>query len=117
MRERNASLDEAFARLDRDELWLLGFHIAPYSFGHTTNHEPMRRRKLLLHSREIRKIKPKVEQRGLTLVPLRAYFNERGIAKITIAVARGKKLVDKRQDHKARDHGREMERAMRRSRR
>ncbi len=64
LRERNASLDEAFARLDRDELWLLGFHIAPYSFGHTTNHEPMRRRKLLLHSGRFARLSRKWSNAG-----------------------------------------------------
>jgi len=116
LRECTASLDEAHARLERGELWLLGFHISPYKFGHTTNHEATRRRKLLAHSRELRKLKPMVEQKGLTLVPLKVYFNARGLAKVTLALVRGKKLADKRQDLKARDHRREMERAQRRRR-
>ena len=116
LREKACSLEEAYARLERGELWLIGFHIAPYKCGHTANHDPLRRRKLLLKARELGKIKPQVEQRGLTLVPLRVYFNDRGLAKVTIAVARGKKLVDKRQDHKSRDHKREIERALRQRR-
>ena len=113
LRERSCSLEEAYARLERGELWLIGFHIAAYRHGHTTNHDPLRRRKLLLHARELRRLRPKVEQRGLTLVPLQVYFNERGLAKVSVALARGKKLVDKRQDHKARDHAREIERTLR----
>ena len=113
LREKACSLEEAYARLEDGELWLVGFHIAAYKCGHTTNHEPLRRRKLLLHTQELRRIKPQVEQRGLTIVPLQVYFNERGLAKVTIALVRGKKLVDKRQDHKNRDHMREIERAMR----
>ncbi len=116
LREQAASLDEAYARLEGGELWIVDFHISPYKFGHTANHEPKRRRKLLLHAREIRKLKPQVEQKGLTLVPLQVYFNARGLAKVTIALVRGKKLADKRQDLKARDHKREMERAMRKRR-
>lgn len=113
LRERGASLDESYARIDRDELWLIGCHISPYSHAHALNHEPLRRRKLLVHSHELRKIKPKVEQRGLTLVPLRIYFNERGIAKLTLALARGKTHGDKRQDLKKRQDRRDMERAVR----
>lgn len=113
LREKACSLEEAYARLEGGEMWLIGFHIAPYKCGHTTNHDALRRRKLLLRARELRKIRPQVEQRGLTLVPLRVYFNDRGLAKITVAVARGKKLVDKRQDHKTRGHMREIERALR----
>jgi len=114
LRERGASLDEAYARLDRGELWLIGCHISPYSHAHDTNHEPLRRRKLLVRAPEIRKLKPKIEQRGLTLVPLRIYFNERGIAKLTLALAKGKTHGDKRQDLKKRQDRRDMERATRR---
>jgi len=116
LRARTASLEEAYARIENGELWLINFHIAPYRFGHTQNHDPMRPRKLLLHARELRKLKPKVQQRGLTLVPLRVYFNERGLAKVTVALAHGKTSWDKRQDIKTRDHRREMDRAMHRYR-
>ena len=116
LRERAASIEEAYARIENDELWLVGCHIAAYKFGHTRNHEPQRRRKLLLHAREIHKLKPKTEQKGLTLVPLAIYFNERGIAKVSLGLAVGKKVADKRQDLKARDHKREIDRAMRRKR-
>ncbi len=114
LRDRNASIDEAYVRIDGDELWLIGSHIAPYAFANTQNHEPLRKRKLLAHRGEIRKLRPKVEQRGLTLVPMRVFFNERGIAKVTVGLAKGKTLGDKRQTLKARDAKREIDRAMRR---
>ncbi|HNQ22424.1 MAG TPA: SsrA-binding protein SmpB [Phycisphaerae bacterium] len=114
LRERQASLEEAYARILDEELWLIGFHIAPYRHGQTGAHDPLRRRKLLLHARELRKLRPKVEQRGLTLVPLRVYFSPRGLAKVTLGLARGKSGADKRQDLKAREDRREMERAQRR---
>ena len=113
LREKACTLEEAYATLQGGELWVIGLHIAPYSHAQSAVHDPLRRRKLLLHRREIAKIRPKLEQLGLTLVPLRIYFNERGIAKVTIALAKGKRFADKRQDMKARDHKREMEREMR----
>lgn len=116
LRERGASLDEAYARIDGGELWLVGCHIAPYSHGSTLAHEMNRKRKLLVHRTELSKLIPKVEQRGLTLVPLSMYWNERGIAKVQIALARGKSISDKRQSLKERDDKREMERATRRRR-
>ena len=116
LRERAASIEEAYARIEGGELWLIGCHIAAYKFGHTRNHDPLRRRKLLVHARELRRLKPKVEQKGLTLVPLALYFNERGVAKVSLGLARGKRRADKRQDLQRRDHQREIERAMRRRR-
>lgn len=116
LRSQSASLDESYARIDDGQLWLIDFHISPYKYGHTANHEPMRARKLLIHGRELQKLQPKVTQRGLTLVPVRVYFNERGLAKVTIALARGKTGRDKRQDMKARDHKLEMDRATRKNR-
>lgn len=112
LRERNVSIDEAYALIDGGELWLVGCHIAAYKFDHTLTQEPLRRRKLLARSREIAKLKTRVEQKGLTLVPLRVYFNDRGLAKVTLGVVRGKKGADKREDLKARDAQREIERAM-----
>ncbi|MFQ5591084.1 MAG: SsrA-binding protein SmpB [Phycisphaerae bacterium] len=114
LRDRVASLEEAYARIDGGELWLVDCHIAPYRFGHTSNHESKRRRKLLVHAHELRKLKPMVERRGLTLIPLCIYFTPRGLAKVTIALARGKKTADKRQALRSRDHQREIQRAMRR---
>jgi len=116
LRDRAASIDEAYARIDDDELWLVGAHIAPYKFGHSQTHEPLRRRKLLVHALELRKLKHKVDQKGMTLVPLAIYFNKRGLAKVSLGVARGKKLADKRRDLQTREHKREIDRAMRRGR-
>jgi SsrA-binding protein len=113
LREGRASLEEAYIRIEDDGLWLIGCHIAPYTFDTSGRYDPLRRRKLLVHARELRKLAPKVEQKGLTLVPLRLYFNSRGIAKVEIALARGKRLADKRQTLKEREHRREMDRARR----
>ncbi len=113
LRDQGASLDESYAQIRGGELWLVDAHIPAYKFGHTTNHEPRRRRKLLLHKQQMRKLKPKVEQRGQTLVPMRIYYTERGIAKITIALASGKKHADKRQDARKKQHQRDMDRATR----
>ncbi len=88
LRERNVSIDEAYAVVDEGELWLIGCHIAAYKFDHVRKQEPLRRRKLLARSREIAKLKTRVEQKGLTLVPLRVYFIDRGLAKVTLGVVR-----------------------------
>jgi len=114
LRERGLSLDEAYARIENDEAWLIGCHISAYSHARSHVHEPLRRRKLLLHAREIRKLRPKVEQKGLTLVPLKVYFNERGLAKVTLALARGKTLGDKRHTLRDREARREMDRSVKR---
>jgi SsrA-binding protein len=116
LRAGRVSLEEAYARVRGDEVWLVGCHIAPYEHGNVMNHEPLRPRKLLLHRREIRKVIPKITQRGLTLVPLRIYFTGRGLAKCSLALASGKAHRDKRQDIKTREQKREMDRAMRRTR-
>ncbi len=116
LRARDASLEEAYARIENGELWLINCHISAYKFASTEDHDTVRRRKLLVHARELAKLRPKVEQRGLTLVPLRLYFNDRGLAKVTLGLARGKAARDKRQAIKAREHKREMERATRRHR-
>ena len=84
LRDRAASLEEAYARIERGELWIIDFHISPYSHGHTCKHEPKRRRKLLIHARELGKIKPQVEQKGHTLIPLEVYFNARGDRKSVV---------------------------------
>lgn len=110
LRAGKANLQDAFARFDRGELWLHNLHISPYEQGNRFNHDPLRPRKLLLQRRELRKLIGQVEQQGLTLVPLDIYFR-RGIAKVTLALVRGKKLHDKREDLRRRDAEREMERA------
>jgi SsrA-binding protein len=116
LRAGQASLDEAFARITHGEAWLQGLHIPPYSHGHGCNHDPLRPRKLLLHRREIARLAPKVNLKGLTLVPLEIYFNARGLAKVELALVRGKAHRDKRQSLREREHKREIDRAMRRSR-
>ncbi|HET8654644.1 MAG TPA: SsrA-binding protein SmpB [Longimicrobiaceae bacterium] len=110
LREGRANLQDAFARLDAGELWLFNLHISPYEHGNRFNHDPLRPRKLLMHRRELRKLVGQVEQQGLTLVPLDIHFR-RGVAKVELALARGKKLHDKRNDLRERETQREMERA------
>lgn len=110
LRDGRANLQDAFARFVGGELWLHNLHISPYEQGNRFNHDPLRARKLLLQRREMRRLVGQVEQQGLTLVPLDIYFR-RGRAKVTLALVRGKKLHDKRDDLKKRDAEREMERA------
>lgn len=114
LRNGQASLEEAYARLQGPELYLINCHIKPYAHGNVMNHEPTRPRKLLLHRREIRKLATKVTQRGLTLVPLQIYFNKRGLAKVELALARGKAAHDKREAIKKRDQEREIRAALKR---
>lgn len=97
LRDKLCDLDAAYARIIEDEVWLVGAKIAQYERGGYTNHDPLRKRKLLLHKVQIRKIRTKLEQRGFTLVPTKIYFNSRGIAKVELALARGKRQYDKRQ--------------------
>jgi SsrA-binding protein len=113
LRAGHASLVDGYALVRDDEVWLMGVHIPEYTEGTWTNHEPRRARKLLLHRREIGKLIEKTQEQGLTIVPLALYFKE-GRAKVEIAVARGKRSYDKRQDLAKRDAAREMERATRR---
>jgi len=113
LRERLASIEEAYARIDGDELWLVGAHIAPYPHAPAEKQDPIRKRKLLAHRREIQKLRPKLDQKGLTLVPMRIYFNDRGMAKVSVGLARGKTMGDKRESLRAREHSREMQRALR----
>jgi SsrA-binding protein len=115
LRAGRASLVESYARVEDDGVILVGAHIPEYSHGNRANHEPTRPRKLLLHRREIDRLKEGLEQKGLTIIPLRLYWKN-GRAKIEIALARGKKLHDKRDDAAKREADREMERAARRAR-
>lgn len=112
LRQGGATLAEAFARIKGDEVWLEGMHIAPYKDASYNNHEPLRSRKLLLNRREIAEIKRGLTRQGLTLIPTRLYFKE-GWAKLTVALARGKKLHDKRQAVAKKEAEREMERVRR----
>ena len=116
LRGGRVSLDEAYGYVRDGEIFLRACNIAPYEQAGYAQHEPLRERKLLLHRREIRKLAARVELDGLTLVPVRIFFNEAGKAKLILALARGKKLHDKRESVKAREAGREMQRAMSRRR-
>jgi SsrA-binding protein len=111
LRERSCSLEDAYAKIEDGEVWLIGSDIPEYSMANRLNHKPKRKRKLLLHRREIGKFAGKASQRGFTLVPLRMYFKG-GRAKVEIAVARGKQLHDKREAAKKADAQREIKRAM-----
>ena len=113
LRAGRASLTDGFAQLTDGELWLMGVHIPEYTLGTWTNHEPRRPRKLLLHRREIDKLASQIAERGLTIVPLSLYFSD-GRVKVELALARGKRAYDKRQDLARRDAAREVERALRR---
>lgn len=112
LRQGNANLAEAFCYEKDGEVWITGMYIAEYSYGSYMNHEPKRLRKLLLNKREINKIASALQDVGITIVPLKLYINNKGWAKIDIALARGKKLHDKRQDLKKKDDKRQMDRAM-----
>ena len=109
LREGKASLVDAYGIVKSGEVFLLNLHISPYKQGSYNNHEPTRTRKLLLHRRQIRRLIGAVEREGLTLVPLDLYFKH-GVAKVTLALGKGKKLHDKRETAKARDAEREMAR-------
>jgi len=111
LRAGRASLVDGFAEVQDNEVWLHGVHIPQYTQGTWTNHEPRRRRKLLMHRQEIDKLAARVAERGLTIVPLSLYFKD-GRAKVEIGVGRGKRSYDKRQDMARRDADREVARAM-----
>ncbi len=111
LRAGRASLVDGFATMYQGEMWLEGVHIPEYTQGTWTNHEPRRRRKLLLHRREIDRLNAEVREQGLTLVPLSLYFSD-GKAKVEIALARGKRNYDKRQALRERQDRREADRAM-----
>ena len=117
MREGRVNLKDSFARVDRNEVILHQCHISPYSHGNIMNHEPLRPRKLLLHRKEINKLMGRTQQKGLTLVPLRIYFNQAGKAKIEIGLGKGKHEYDRREDIKDREARRDVERAMKTSKR
>ncbi len=112
IREGKVTISEAYARIDDGELWLIGAHISPYSHGNYANPDPLRPRKLLVHRSQIRELRAMVEQKGMTLVPLRLVLKE-GKAKVDIGVARGKKLYDKRAAEAERESRRDIERQLR----
>ncbi|HCS20688.1 MAG TPA: SsrA-binding protein [Bacteroidetes bacterium] len=110
LRLGNASIAEAYCAFDDGELFLINAHIAEFKFGNINNHEPLRRRKLLLRKKELAKLEYKLKDKGLTIIPIRIFQSERGFAKIEIALAKGKKSFDKREDIKKRDVEREIAR-------
>lgn len=109
LRMGKCSLKESFLRIEKGEVWIYGMHISPYEKGNIFNKDPLRIRKLLLHEVEIHKIGAKIAQKGYTLVPLQVYFKG-SLVKVEIALARGKKLYDKRDDAAKKDVKRELER-------
>lgn len=113
IREGKASLSEAYGIMTDGELWLKNMHISEFKQGSYNNHEPKRLRKLLLNKLELRKIESRLKEKGTTIVPVQLYFNERGFAKVDIAVARGKKMFDKREDLKKKDQEREIRKVVR----
>jgi SsrA-binding protein len=111
LREGKANLKDAYAKIRGGEIFLVDAHISPYSHGNITNHDPERDRKLLLHRQEIKRLTGKVQERGLTLIPLQIYFKN-GRAKVELGLAKGKRLYDKRAAIKKRDERRDLERQL-----
>lgn len=108
IRQSQVVLGDAFCFFKDGELWVKQMHVAPYENGTHYNHEPTRERKLLLNKKELRKIEKKLAEKGLSVVPTRMFINDRGLAKLEVAVSRGKKLYDKRESMKERDSKREL---------
>ena len=109
MRQGKANLADSFARVEQQELWLYNCHVSVYDHGNRFNHEPTRKRRLLMHHREITKLKGKMQEKGLTLIPLKMYFKKNWV-KVDLALARGKKLYDKRQSIMKRENKRQLDR-------
>ena len=112
LREGRVNLQDSYASVRDNEVYLHNCHVSPYSHGNIMNHDPTRVRKLLLHKTEINRLQGKTQQKGLTLIPLRIYFSQRGHAKVELGLAKGKKLYDRRESIKAREAGREVQRAI-----
>lgn len=111
-RAGGVSLVDSYAKVENGEMFLLGAHIAPYLQGNRNNHAPRRNRRLLLHKREIVRLRKNIEAKGLTLVPLAVYFNDRGMVKVQLGLCRGKNVHDKRETLKKSQDEREIRRAM-----
>lgn len=116
IRQGKVNIKESFAKVEQGEVFLYGMHISPYDHGNIFNVDPLRPRKLLLHKKEIRKLIGYIQQKGLTLVPLKLYINEDGRAKLELGVVRGKKIHDKRADIAKKDADRRMQQAKKRER-
>ncbi len=110
IREGKASLQEGYCYIERGEMWIKNMHISEYKQAANANHDPTRKRKLLVKKKEIEKFQKKTEEKGLTIVPLRLFISSRGFAKMEIGLAKGKKIFDKRQDLQKKDMKREIER-------
>ena len=110
LRAGRASFNDSYCYFHKGELWIKSLHIAEYSHGTANNHDPIRERKLLLQKKELRKMETKMKEKGYTIVPLKIFFNEKGLAKMEIGLGKGKKLYDKRESIKQRDTDREMKR-------
>ena len=106
IREGKANLNDAYCTFINNELFVTNMHITEYTFGTYSNHNPKRNRKLLLNKRELRKFKAQVDEKGLTIIPVMLFINEKGLAKLTIAMAKGKKLYDKRESLKEKEYHR-----------
>ncbi len=113
LRLGRANLKDSYARIKNGEVFVLNLHIGAYPFAARGNHDPLRPRKLLLHVHEIRRLTGKVEEKGQALIPLEIYFNKRGHAKVTLALAKGKRKYDKRESIRKREEDRELQRAKR----
>lgn len=113
LREGQANISESYASPEDGAIWLINANIPEYSAGNRENHEPKRRRKLLLHKREIARLSQAVERKGYTLTPIKLYFNERGLVKLELGLGQGKKLHDKRETVKDRDWSRQKQRLLR----
>jgi SsrA-binding protein len=111
LRQGRVNMRDSYAAVEKNELWLVGAHISPYEQGNIFNHDPLRNRKLLVHSYELRRLIGKIQRTGYTLVPTKMYFKD-GRAKVEIGLAKGKALYDKRQSLAKKDADREMERAL-----
>jgi SsrA-binding protein len=112
LRASKASMADAYATIEGGQAWLVNLHISPYDPASRFNHDPLRKRKLLLHRSEIRRLRAQTDEKGLTLIPLRLYFNEDGLAKVELAVARGKNIRDKRDTASDREARREIARVL-----
>ncbi len=113
IRQGKANLTDSYCAFDNGELWVYGMHIAEYSFGGHYNHDPKAYRKLLLSKKELRKIESKIKEKGTTVIPLVLWINEKGYAKLDIAIAKGKRQYDKRETIKDRDNDRELQKHIR----
>ena len=111
LRNGKANLNDSFALIKNGEAFLHNLHISPYDYGNRENHDPDRMRKLLLHKKEIIKLYAKIREQGYSFIPLRIYFKD-GLVKVELGMAKGKKLYDKREDMKEKDHRRDMAQAM-----